>query len=81
MTTTDPNTSSQTQQFKPVSPKAQDQLQRQAQQIRREEEEYLNSQVQRNEGSYQSTQPSQTASSSQVSPLQRQPTLQSQYGR
>lgn len=76
MKTTDPNTSSEIQQFPRVSEGAQNQLQTQSQQIRVEEEEYLNSQVQLNEGSDQSTQPSQTASYSQASLLQRQPTLE-----
>jgi hypothetical protein len=63
-------------QFPPVSKEAQDKLQQQAQQIRDEEETYLNSQWQPEKGSDQSIQPSQTISSSQASLLQRQPTLE-----
>ncbi len=63
-------------QWPAVSKEAQDKLQQQAQQIRVEEEKYLNSQVQLNKESNQSIEPSQTASSSQASLLQRQPTLE-----
>lgn len=63
-------------QWPAVSKEAQDKLQQQAQQIRVEEEKYLNSQVQLNKESNQSIEPSQTASLSQASLLQRQPTLE-----